>query len=86
VKKPNGKNVRLTGVAVTIPLMFIACPVVGYFLGNFLAELWPSTAHYAAGVGLLLGFSAAALETWRLLRLMIAMDKATGQDRNQRKG
>ena len=86
MKKPDGKNVRLTGVAVTIPLMFIACPIVGYFLGTFLAEIWPPVAKYGAAGGLLLGFAAAALETARLLKLMIAMDKASGHNRPQRKG
>ncbi len=72
-------------LAINIPLMLLVCPLVGFFLGKYLEEFWP-WAQYGRFIGLILGFAAGLVESYRLFKLISAMDTAAGKHRPQSKG
>ena len=72
-------------LAINIPLMLLVCPLVGFFLGKYLEEIWPWAVYGRFG-GLILGFAAGLLESYHLFKLISAMDMAAGQNRPQSKG
>ena len=54
---------RKTAGLFFVPLLWIACPVTGYFIGHFL-DKWFKTDETMTIVFLVLGIIAAGRETW----------------------
>ncbi|MEI8348114.1 MAG: AtpZ/AtpI family protein [Pseudomonadota bacterium] len=67
------KDVRYFVVALNIPLMMAACPIVGYFLGVGVEKIW-AVSPYGSTTGLILGIVAAIRETARSLKRLSKMD------------
>jgi F0F1-type ATP synthase assembly protein I len=61
------KNYRQIALATTIPLIMVAAPAVGYFIGTYLDNLF-GTSGIMMTVFLFLGLAAGGLETVRLIR------------------
>jgi F0F1-type ATP synthase assembly protein I len=55
------------GVAMAIPAILAASPIVGYLLGQW-ADGWLGSAPYGGLAGLLLGLAAGVRETVLLVR------------------
>jgi F0F1-type ATP synthase assembly protein I len=69
------ENDRLQGyrqiaLATTIPLIMLAAPAVGYFLGSYLDSLL-GTSNILMVVFLLLGVAAGGVESYRIIKKII---------------
>jgi F0F1-type ATP synthase assembly protein I len=65
---------RQVALATTIPLIMVAAPAVGYFIGKYLDKLL-GTAGVMSVVFLLLGLMAGGLETYNLIKEIIKEEK-----------
>ncbi len=82
--RPKGKpdkEIRQFGLLVTIPAIMFAAPVIGYFIGSW-ADRKFGTDPYLLIVGVILGFTAAGVEVYRIVKKSSALDE-TDQDENQ---
>lgn len=61
-----GRQLRDVGIYTAIPMMLIAGPALGYFLGSLASGRWGHTPAFEAG-GAMLGLAAAARQIWLLL-------------------
>jgi F0F1-type ATP synthase assembly protein I len=68
------KGYRQIALATTIPLIMVAAPAVGYFLGSYLDKLF-GTSGVMMMIFLLLGLVAGGLETVKLIREINKEDK-----------
>lgn len=59
---------------LAVPGILVAGPLIGYFGGNWLDGVW-GTEPYLATLGVVLGFVAAGMEIYNLIRKVQAMDK-----------
>jgi ATP synthase protein I len=68
-KKPDNaqKGYRQIALATTIPLIMLAAPAVGYFIGRYIDKLL-GTSGIMAVVFLLMGVAAGGVETYRLIK------------------
>jgi hypothetical protein len=67
-KPDNGqKGYRQIALATTIPLIMVAAPAVGYFIGRFLDRLL-GTKNVLTVIFLLLGVVAGGVEAYRLIK------------------
>ena len=64
------KGYRQIAMATTIPLIMLAGPAVGYFLGRFLDGLL-GTSNVLMVVFLLLGVAAGGVEAYRIIKEII---------------
>jgi len=64
------KGYRQIAMATTIPLIMLAGPAVGYFLGSFLDGLL-GTSNVLMVVFLLLGVAAGGVEAYRIIKEII---------------
>ena len=62
-----GRYLRLTGVALAIPAILAASPLVGYFLGHWVGGMFGGPT-VGGLIGLVVGFIAGIRETIRLVR------------------
>jgi len=76
-KKPNGgqSGYRQIALATSIPIIMLAAPAVGYFIGQYLDRLL-GTERVMVVVFLLLGVAAGGLETYRLIKEIVKEDKS----------
>lgn len=58
---------RVIGACVSIPFLLGVCPLLGYFLGEFLEEIVGGKG-WLRFVFLALGFGAGAKTTWELVK------------------
>jgi len=65
--KPDVKGYRQLALATTIPLMMLAAPAVGYFVGKYLDRLF-GTSDTMTVIFLLLGVAAGGLESFKLIK------------------
>ena len=73
-KKEWYKLIKVVGFASFIPLVMISGPLGGYFLGDFLQRRF-SWGKHATLVCTLLGLASAIVETIRIIRAMIQVEK-----------
>ena len=64
------KGYRQVALATTIPLIMLAAPAVGYFLGSYLDSLL-GTSSIMMVVFLLLGVVAGGVESYRIIKEII---------------
>jgi len=64
---PDGKGYRQLALATTIPIMMLAAPAVGYFIGKYLDRL-AGTSETMTVIFLLLGLAAGGLESYKLIK------------------
>jgi ATP synthase protein I len=57
-----------------VPTMLVAAPLIGYFAGNW-ADNKFGTTPYLMIAGVVLGFSAAGREIWRLAKKSAELDE-----------
>jgi F0F1-type ATP synthase assembly protein I len=69
-EKERTKGYRQIALATTIPLIMLAGPAVGYFLGSFLDSLL-GTSNVLMVVSLLLGVAAGGVESYRIIKEII---------------
>jgi len=71
-KKPDDaqRGYRQVALATTIPLIMLAAPAVGYFIGKYLDSL-AGTKNILTVIFLLLGVAAGGVETYRLIKEII---------------
>lgn len=67
---------RQVALATTIPLIMVAAPGVGYFIGKYLDKLL-GTQSIMSVIFLLLGVAAGGLETYRLIKEIIKEDSGS---------
>ena len=75
-KKPNNRQsgYRQIALATTIPIIMLAAPAVGYFIGHYLDRLL-GTERILTVVFLLFGVAAGGMETYRLIQKIVKEDK-----------
>jgi F0F1-type ATP synthase assembly protein I len=70
-KKPDklwkGKNLRQLGLLGSIPMLLAAGPLIGFFIGRWLDSQF-GTKPFLMLVLLIMGFTAAVMETIRILK------------------
>ena len=64
------RGYRQVALATTIPLIMLAAPAVGYFIGKYLDSL-VGTKNILTVIFLLLGVAAGGVETYRLIKEII---------------
>ena len=69
-EKDRLKGYRQIAMATTIPLIMLAGPAVGYFLGRFLDNLL-GTSNVLMVIFLLLGVAAGGVEAYRIIKEII---------------
>lgn len=74
-RKPNSSDDRVKGyrqvaLATTIPLIMLAAPAVGYFLGTYLDKLF-RTSDILMTIFLLLGVIAGGVEAYKIITKII---------------
>ena len=74
-RKPKPSDDRVNGyrqvaLATTIPLIMLAAPSVGYFLGTYLDKLL-GTSRILMMIFLLLGVAAGGVEAYRIIMKII---------------
>lgn len=76
-KRPNNRQsgYRQIALATTIPLIMLAAPAVGYFIGRYLDRLL-GTEHIMMVIFLLLGLVAGGVETYRLIKEIVKEEKS----------
>ena len=65
-QQERGRQLRDVGTYTAIPMMLIAGPALGYFLGTLAAGRWGRSPLFEA-CGALLGLAASARQIWLLL-------------------
>ncbi len=65
---------RQLALATTIPLIMVAAPAVGYFIGKYLDSLL-GTNNVMSVIFLILGLVAGGVETYNLIKEIIKEDK-----------
>lgn len=75
-KKPDSRQsgYRQIALATSIPIIMLAAPAVGYFIGRYIDRLL-GTERIMVVVFLLLGMAAGGLETYRLIKEIVKEDK-----------
>lgn len=71
--KPS-KFYRQTSLLATIPAILLVSPLIGFFSGRW-ADGKFGTEPYLMIAGIVLGFGAAGIETYKLVRRASAIDK-----------
>jgi len=66
-KDPKFEGLRAAGLLLSIPALLVVAPLVGLFAGMAL-DRWLKTHRIFTAIGIVLGFAAAARETWRIIR------------------
>jgi ATP synthase protein I len=74
VKENKQSGYRQLALATTIPLIMVAAPAVGYFIGRYLDSLL-GTKSIMSVIFLLLGVVAGGLETYNLIKEIIKEEK-----------
>ncbi|MDD3731073.1 MAG: AtpZ/AtpI family protein [candidate division Zixibacteria bacterium] len=57
-----------------IPGIFLVAPIIGFLMG-YLADGWLDTEPYLTMVGIILGFGAAARETYLIIKKYQALEE-----------
>jgi F0F1-type ATP synthase assembly protein I len=70
------KGYRQLALATTIPLIMVAAPAVGYFIGVYLDKLLGLKGTMSI-IFLLLGVAAGGLETYNLIKEIIKEDSGS---------
>jgi ATP synthase protein I len=75
-KKPDSRQsgYRQIALATSIPIIMLAAPAVGYFIGRYIDRLL-GTERIMVVVFLLLGVAAGGVETYRLIKEIVKEDK-----------
>lgn len=73
-KDPRFKGLRSAGLLLSIPMLLIVSPLVGFFLGSWLDRRF-GTSPWLVIVGLVLGFVAAGRETRNIYRRYLAEEE-----------
>lgn len=68
------KGYRQLALATTIPLMMLAAPAVGYFIGKYLDRLL-GTSEVMTVIFLFLGLIAGGVESYKLIKRIAKEDK-----------
>ena len=72
---PKSRNeYRQTALLATVPALLFAGPAVGFFLGKWLDSIW-ETEPTITTIGALLGFAAAGVQTYTLIKKASALNK-----------
>ena len=61
------KLIRQVGILTTIPMVLAACPILGYFIGNYLDKRFNTDPWFTFGF-IIIGFIAGAKETIDLIK------------------
>jgi F0F1-type ATP synthase assembly protein I len=73
-KKSQLEGLRSAGLLLSIPALLIVSPLVGLFVG-MAVDRWLKTGRIFTGIGIVLGFAAAANETYRIYRRVQSEDQ-----------
>jgi F0F1-type ATP synthase assembly protein I len=73
-KKKSSKFYRQTSLLATIPAILLVAPLIGFFSGQW-ADGKFGTEPYLMIAGIFLGFGAAGIETYNLVKRASAIDK-----------
>lgn len=65
---------RQTGLLGTVPAILIVSPLLGFFGGRWVDERW-GTEPYLMIAGIVLGFGAAGVETYHLVKRASEIEK-----------
>ena len=72
-KVPDVKGYRQLALATTIPIMMLAAPAVGYFIGKYLDRVL-GTSEVMTVIFLLLGLVAGGVESYKLIKRIAKED------------
>ena len=73
-KQEHYKWIKLAGFAFFVPVTLAAGPLLGYFAGYYLQTKYFPAIHLAA-IFMLVGLLAGTLETIRIIKVMIKLEK-----------
>ena len=68
------KGIKTVGFVTFIPFMLAAGPLSGYFVGDFLQKKF-NLSSYTVLVSVAFGFVAGIMETIRVLKIVVRMNK-----------
>ena len=80
-KKPVWKLTEIAGLAVSIPFMIIAGPLVGYFIGRYLRGKF-GMHRYVMYIFIIIGFIASFYNTVVIIKMMLKINKEKSRDIN----
>ena len=72
--RKNGSDIGRIGLLAAIPAIFMVAPLIGFFIG-YLLDGWLGTDPYLMVLGILLGFGAAANETYVIIKKVQALEE-----------
>ena len=70
---PDTKGYRQLAMATTIPIMMLAAPAVGYFIGKYLDRVFGASDTMTV-IFLLLGVVAGGVESYKLIKKIAKVD------------
>ncbi len=73
-KKKTDKSYAQISLLTAVPAILVAAPLIGYFAGNW-ADKRFGTEPYLMILGLVLGFTAAGREIYRLVKKAQALEE-----------
>lgn len=79
-RKPD-RDLRQVSLLASVPALLLAGPLVGFFIGKW-ADQKLHTEPYLLIVGVILGFGAAGVEIYKLVKKSEAFDR---EDRDENK-
>ncbi|MDP1854359.1 MAG: DUF456 domain-containing protein [Candidatus Omnitrophota bacterium] len=74
-KKEFYKQTKIAGVLLFLPFVLVAGPLAGNFLGEYLRNKF-NLGQAVSVICITMGFVSSAVETIRLIRLAIKIDKS----------
>jgi len=68
------KRIRIAGFATFIPFVLISGPIGGYLLGELIKNVFHLN-RYTVLIFMLIGSAASFVETFRIIKVMLKIDK-----------
>jgi F0F1-type ATP synthase assembly protein I len=75
------REYRQAALLASVPALLFAGPAVGFFAGKWLDSMF-GTEPTLTVIGALLGFAAAGIETYSLVKRASALNKSTDDDKS----
>lgn len=73
------RDIKQISLLATVPAIMLAAPAVGFFIGKWADGKW-ETEPTLQIIGAMLGFGAAGIETYSLIKKASALEKKSSID------
>lgn len=75
VEPSQARTLRQLGIVLTIPMLLVSGPLVGFFVSRWAAGFW-GNRDWVIWLGVALGFLASALEVKRMIQQLAREDQS----------